>query len=283
MKKILNPKLLPVYTVLLSLVGMALRLWTVGSGPDEAGLYPRNTFAWVVMWLFTALTIGLIYFTSARLKKTGSYHESFSPSLPGAVGCILAAVAFASAGIHAFMNDATFLDIPAGLLGIASCVGLLVAGYARLKGNQPAFLCHLIPCLFMALHIFIQCRRWSNTTQFGTFVFPFLGLLSVMLSLYQQTLFDVSKGCRKTAVLWSLCSVYLCMVGVIANDNWPFYTGMAVWQFTNLCSLKPLKRKTAETADTPEQAPTANIDIDPPKTVNPEDMTMEELQDWLEN
>ena len=285
MKKILNPKLLPLIVILCSILGLGLRFWTLGSGPDEKGLYPSQPLAWTLLWLFTAGVFALIFLTASRLKKPGSFEDNYPASIPAAVGTAIAAVSFLVGGGQLFLEKKDVLDIITALLGVASGGVLLPAAYARLKGSKPFFLFHGIPCLYLALKVFNQCQVWSNEPQIGTFVFPFLASLGVMLALYQRTCFDVGLGNRRLSVLWSLGSVYLCIIAMLSFQDQLFYGATAIWLTADLCSLRPLnKRKAPQRAAPREEAPQSpNIDIDPPSELRPEDMSIDQLKDWLEN
>ena len=282
MKKFLNPKLLPLMAVIFSICGIGLRLWTLGSGPNAAGLYPKQTAAWIVLLLFSALAVTWIRLTAGRLKKTGTYQESYPASIIGALGILAGSIAFVICGVQSLLSRGNMLVLLTGVLGIAAGCALAVAAFARFKGTKPSAVCHMLPCLFMAVRIFVLCRGWSNVTQVGVFLFPFLASLAVMLALYQRSLFDVELGKRKTVVFWNLTAVYLCMVALLANTDALLYVTLAFWHMADLCSLLPMKRPAPE-GPTEAPAPAVNIDIDPPKSTNPEDMTMDELKEWLEN
>ena len=77
MKKFLRPKYLPLYVTAAALVGMLLRIWTFGDGPDKAGLYAPQPLAWTLLWIVTALTLGAMIFLSQPLKVSGPYKAEF--------------------------------------------------------------------------------------------------------------------------------------------------------------------------------------------------------------
>ena len=57
MNKILRPKNLPTVVLIAGILAAALRIWTIGGGPDAAGLYPRQPVAWNLLWLLTVLRL----------------------------------------------------------------------------------------------------------------------------------------------------------------------------------------------------------------------------------
>ena len=107
MKKYLRPKYLPILVPAAGLIGMLLRWWTIGSGPDKEGLYAPQPLAWTLLWIVTVLTLAAVVVLSIRLKKTGKYSYNFPASLPGAIGTGLAALGVMSPELFASMKEQT--------------------------------------------------------------------------------------------------------------------------------------------------------------------------------
>lgn len=241
MKKILHSTSLPLLVPMAALVGMALRLWTMAGGPDQAGLYPRQPLAWTLLWIVTALTVAGIFLLIRPLKNPGRYSDNYPASILGAAGYVLGGAGIVYSAITTLPTATLLLTTLSGWLGIFAGACLLLTALIRFKGAKPTFLLHLIPCLYFALRIFDCCRHWSNITQMGLFIFQFLASVCVMLSTYQMCCFDVNLGNRRSSLLWSLCGVYFCVLALPVGEDLWFYGGMLLWQITNLCALQPLK------------------------------------------
>lgn len=286
MKKYLHPKFLPILVPVAGLLGLVLRLWTMGDGPDAEGLYAPQPAAWTLLWIVTALTLAAIVLLSARLKNPGRYFDNFPPSLAGAVGNALAALGIMMSGLSILTSAADWLSLVTGILGVVSAIGLIVVAFARYNGKKPSFVLHAIPCLFFALRIFERCKAWSNIPQISIFLFEFLASICVMLAVYQLTCFDVNLGKRKTCLFWSLSSVYFSLLSLPSGDEPLFYAGMAIWLLTNLCSVRPLKvRKPQQTEPAPETAPEAAAPETSAPAAEPpieEDMSLDDLMKWLD-
>ena len=289
MKKYLHPKFLPVLIPVAGLLGLALRLWTLGSGPDPEGLYEPQPLAWTLLWIVTAATLVTIVLLSARLKNPGKYADNFPPSVAGAAGIALAALGIMFTGLKILTNAADLLATITGILGAASAVGLILAAFARYQGKKPSFVLHTIPCLFFALRIFEQAKSWSNIPQISIFLFPFLASICVMLATYHRACFDVNLGQRRTYLFWNLSGVYFSLLALPSGEDPLFYVGMVAWLLTNLCSLRPLKARKPQSA--PEaaaetSAPEAAPIPDPPAPAHEptlrEDMSYDELLKWLD-
>lgn len=280
MKKYLHPKYLPILIPVASLLGFVLRLWTMGSGPDQEGLYEPQPFAWALLWIVTGLTLAAIVLLSARLKNPGRYADNFPPSIVGAAGNAFAALVIMMAGLGILTTAKDWLSSLTGILGVISAVGLVMAAFARYKGEKSSFLLHAIPCLFFALRIFERCKAWSNIPQITFFLFPFAASVCAMLASYQLACFDVNLGKRRSSLFWSLSTVYFCMLSL---PNWEeplFYIGIAVWLLTNLCSVRPMKaRKPPQAEPAPEAVQETTPAAEPAAQ---EELSLDELKDWLD-
>lgn len=290
MKKYLRPKFLPIMVTAAGLIGVLLRWWTIGSGPDKDGLYAPQPFAWTLLWIVTVLTLAAVVVLSIRLKNPGKYADNFPASLTGAIGTALAALGVGFNQLVFPISVATLLSTLTSLLGIVSFAVLVLSALNRYQGKKPPFFVHAVPCVFFALRIFLLARVWSNETQIGTFLFQFLASICVMLASYQRACFDVNLGKRRASLFWSLSAVYFCLLALPGCDEPLFYLGMAAWLLTNLCSLRPLKARkpqpAPETADAPAEpaAPAEEIPAPEaaPETGLREDMSLDELKSWLD-
>lgn len=275
MKKYLHPKYLPVLVPIISVLGLLLRLWTMGSGPDAEGLYAPQTVAWVLLWLVSGITVGGIALISSGLKNPGRYPDNFPASIVGAIGCAAGAVAAGYTGFNVITGSADLLALLTGILGIVSAGALALTALARFQGKQPNFLLHLIPCLFLALRVFDCCKHWSNLTQSGTFLFQFFASICIMLAAYQLCCFDVNLGNRKSSLLWSLSGFYFCILAMPMGEDPVFYAGMAIWLITNLCSARLLKTAAPQPA-----APEAPVTES--SSAVEENISYDELMNWLD-
>lgn len=292
MKKHLHPTNLPLLVPLASILGLVLRVWTMGGGPDGDGLYPARPLAWALLWLVTAVTLAGIFALTRRLKNPGRYFDNFPASPIGAVGCTAGALGILYSALNTFFAAMDLLSTLTGILGLISAVTLLMTAVARYQGKKPNFLFHVIPCLYFALRIFDCCKHWSNVTQIGAFLFQFLASICIMLAAYQLCCFDVNLGNRRSSLLWSLSGVYFCVLALPMGEDIYFYAGMLLWLMLNLCSLRPLKASKSQAPDgqtdageatSAEEAPSVEEAPDAPAEEPAQDSTsFDELLNWLE-
>ena len=86
-----------------------------------------------------------------------------------------------------------------------------------------------------------------------------------MLAAYQLCCYDVNLGNRRSSLFWSLSALYFCALTLPMGEDLLFYVCMGLWLATNLCSIRPLKPKAQETAETVEiPQPTENPAVDAP-------------------
>lgn len=250
MKRFINPKNIPLLVLVSSLLAMLLRIWTRGGGPDADGLFAPKPFVWGLLWLLTFATAAAIVFALCRLKNSPVYWENYPKSVVAGL-CIVPAALFVlvssylqlRASVALELPDTTVVDTVTGIGGLVAGLCLLLNALHRCMGRKPFFLINGLICLYMALRLFNCCRLWSNEPQIGIVVFPFLASMCMMLSAYQRVCFDVDLGKRFWSALWSLMSVYFCIVAIFSFVQPLFYGLCALWQLAELCSLRPLKRR----------------------------------------
>lgn len=261
MKKIIHPRSIPVFVMLASVPALALRLWTIGKGPDDAGLYAPKPLAWTLLVLLSLAVAGTIVYAVRNLKTTGSYQKNFPRSLIAGVCILPAAVCFIVYSCQQLRETAaaragqtTALDTIVGIAGLIAGICLILVAIHRILGRRPYFALHALICLYLAVLLFNRCQKWDNTPQINDMVFPLFATVSLMLAVYQKACFDVDLGNRRNCLLWSLMSVYLCLVAMLSYEQVLFYGACAIWMICDLCSTRPLNPKARPAAQTPERS-----------------------------
>lgn len=275
MKKFLRPKYLPFLPLVTGLLGFLLRLLILGTGPDADGLFPPQPVAWGLYWAMSGALLVAVVALGRRLKYAGTFEDNFPPSLIAAIGSGLAAVGLLAGALPYFSGAMDILAMLTGYSGVLAAVCMAVVALARHQGKPPLFLCHVGVSLHMALRIFDRCRAWSNETQMSRFLPMFLAMVCVMLAAYHLSTFDVGLGSRRTSLLWSLLAVHFSITTLADRTDMILFGTMAIWLLTNLCSLRRLKEPEAPVEP---QEP----DMTPDDKSSVSDMTMEELNDWLD-
>lgn len=261
MKTLLKPKHLPLLTMVTGLLGFFLRLLIVTAGPDVSGLYQIRTVEWILFLTVTVLLMVVTILMTRSLKISGTFQENYPASPISATGSLLGAVGILLAAVpYLRQQEQTLFPLLAGATGLLAAAALFSVALARLRGEKPFFLSHIAVSLHMALRIFDTSRIWSNETQAGLFLVPFMAVACLFLASYYLSTFDVDMGMRRHSIFWSLCSIHLCITTLADAANsqltqWTdlaFYGGCAIWLLTNLCCLHPLKEQPPVVPEEPE-------------------------------
>lgn len=239
MKKIGKPENLPVAVAAVSAVGFALRWMLYRFGVDEKNLLTPCHPLELALWALTLAAVGFILAAVWRLGGSNRYADNFGPSMPAAVGHILAAAGILlTVLLNRPMMTGTLGTVWKGL-GLVSAPCLAAAGYARLQGKRPFFLLHIAPCLFLVFHMLDHYRVWCSNPQVQDYVFSLLGTMALMFFAYYSAAFDVGSGRRRMHLGMGLAAVYLCAVSLPGGGYPLLYLGAIAWVLTGLCALTP--------------------------------------------
>jgi hypothetical protein len=218
------------------------------------------------------MVLAFVWLVTRQPGNNQSYKANFQASLPGALGCLAAAIVTAYIGWQQFSEGTLWLDTLCGILGLLSTAGLLLAGYCRLTGKKPYFVCYMLPCVFFALYVFFLGREMGGEPEIVRYLFRYLAVLSLVPACYQLWGFCVSSGERKHCLFWCLLAGYLCIVSAPSGANAPLYLLLGAWMLTNPCSIKYLpRRKTVAVPLEPE------VPSEPPISQPEIPLTMEEM------
>lgn len=256
MKKHLKPNDLPLLTLGLGGLALALRGLLYLFGTDSKGLLTPWHPLEILLWLVTIAAMALIIALVLPLKGSNRYADNWSASVPGAVGSFLAAGGIALTVIPSLGDLSGILVLLWALLGILSVPALIFAGLARLQGKRPAFLFHTLVCLFFAIHMVNQYRHWSGHPQLQDYVFHLLACVVLMFAAYYRASFDVGFGRRRMQLTTSLIAVFLCCVCLSGGSDPLLYLTCGAWCVTNLCPFTPVpRRRRPAVEDVPQEVP----------------------------
>ncbi len=241
MKKLLKPNLLPYYILAAGGLGAILRIWLTEGGMDEKGLLIPGHPALILLFLFTAAAMALLFLTLRSLGPEPGYHQMFPASLPDAVGNGVAAVGVLILSVKTmFAFRDTFARL-SGIIGLAAAASLAYTGWCRLKKLRPSFLFHGIVTGYFMVHTVAQYRIWGSDPQWQLYFFPLLACIFLMLCGYHRTALDLSSGSRKAFAFCNQAALFFCLVS-LWGENWLFYLSMAIWNVCNIPSFKTGKQ-----------------------------------------
>lgn len=240
MKKYLFPDRARLYALGAGVLGFFLRVWLLKAGEDQKGLLQSSHPAGVILFVLTALVLGILYLCLRELNGVPVYKKMFPKSMPYAVGCFVAAGGILIADIIELAARADRLSILSCISGVLAAASLVFLGLCNLRAKRPAPMFHGIVTVYLMLHLVSQYRFWSAEPQLQEYFFQLLASVFVMLSAYHRTAVDCSRNNRKMYLFFNYGALFFCCLAVPGRD-WLFYLSMALWTGFCACSTKPVK------------------------------------------
>lgn len=255
MKNLLKSTNLPAVTAALGGIALVLRRMLYVFAVDEKNLLTVNHPLELVLGVVSVAALAYILLAVRKLDGSEVYEDNFSADKPAVVGHMAAAGGILVTMLTNAPRMSGYLGDIWQVLGFVSPVCLLLAGLARGRGKQPFFLFHLIPCLFLMMHIVNHYQLWSGNPQFQDYGFTLFGAMALMFFAFYSAAFDVGSGNRRMQLGMGLAAVYLLMAE-LAQSQYPWlFLGGILWALTDLCSLTPVpKSESAPDAEAKEEA-----------------------------
>lgn len=223
--------------------GLVLRVLLYTLTEDSRGLLPRYHYLHLLTLLLTVGVATGLFRTIWDLSGSKRYHKNFPKSPAAGIAILISAgwmllYAFSLLGRAENRLD-TLLVVLAFL-----CVPCLAAtGVYRIRGKRPFFAFHGIICLFCVFNMICQYRLWSGNPQVTDYLFQIFACISLTLTTYYRTAFDLGMGRRRLYLFSNLMAVYLCFLSLVGSGDGRFYFGGLVWALANLCVLDPPPRQ----------------------------------------
>ena len=234
MRKFLNAKILPWFTMGAGGLGLVLQLW-FRSGIDEKGLLPASHPALPLIYLWMALVLGILFLCARKLPPVSKYSRLFPAGIGRAAGCAAAGAGVLYGGIY-YMGGNGGLGIVTLAFGIIGAAAMGYLAYLRLKGGRPPMALHTVLTVFLMLFLVCSCRIWGSEPQVQAYIFQLLSGIFLMLTAYHKTALDVKKGGRPALVFFSQAALFFCCLSLGGNNRF-FYLTMIVWLALDMCSV----------------------------------------------
>lgn len=260
MKKLFNPIVLHLFTLIAGVVGFGLRLWLFLIGRDERGLLPEGHIAGILALIFGGLVIAAMIawvFANRSLTPIGSYAKLFPNRILPGIGCLLAAAGVIYSCIWDVLNRPQRMLLANNIIlivtlafGLLAVVSLVLLSISRFRGQHPTFWLQAAVTIFFMVSLISRYLVWSKESQIQVYLFPLLASVCLMLSAYHGAVLDANKRTnRRLFIFFNRVGFVFCLMSLQA-PFWPFYLGMAAWLGTGLCSLKPGKPQQTESEAT---------------------------------
>lgn len=232
MKTINKTRLFPWTTLLVGLIGFALRCWLYSDVEEK--LLPAHHPAETICFILLAVMIAAIWLGVQNVSARAAYGELFPKSVTAAVGIFIAAVGL---GVSAFTAEGVGLlryVVPG--VGVLAVVVLVLTGLLRLKGWKPAWMLYGVVAVYLILRTMASCSAWSSQTQLQAYFFQLLGSCFLLLAAYYRVALCARGGRPTLYVFFAQAALFCCCLSCVGGD-WLFYLSSGIWMAADYCTL----------------------------------------------
>ena len=225
--------------VVLGNFAMVLRRQLYLTAVDHKGLLLRFTTLEILLLALTGAAFAILFLGLKNDRGSSVYEENYVASVPAGLGHVAAAAGIfllVRGGNPVAVNVLTRLWRP---LGMAAAVCLILAGVLRMFGKKPFFLLHVVPCVFLLVHMVTNYQVWSSNPQMQDYLFALLANLSLALFAHYTAAFEADLGNRKMVLGAGLAAVYLCLAELGWSQHPAMYFGCMFWALTGMCRALP--------------------------------------------
>ena len=213
------------------LVGMALRALLYLTAIDQKGLLTSGHWTTWLILILTGLTLAFLVITLPKTPESNSCESHFPASFSQGITSLLFAAAIALRTVPSLSNIHDSLELVAAVFGILTATAMAIVGICRFTGKRPVFLCHSILCLFFALQMVNQYRRWSADPQLMNYSFYLLSFVCLMLTSYFLAGFDADMGQQRPLRFFSMAAGFFCCVALPESGDAGLLITGALWSF----------------------------------------------------
>lgn len=231
---------LPIAMLLFGIIAMLLRRRLYLTAVDAKGLLLRGSSLEVMLLALTAAVAGIVILSLKKDRGSERYEDNYSASIPGALGHIAAATGIFLLVRRTIPGMVGYLGLLWQILGHAAPVCLVLAGVLRIFGRKPFFLFHVIPSLFLLVHVVNCYQLWSSNPQLQDYLFALLATVSLALFAHHTAAFEAGLGNRKMVLGAGMAAVYLCLAELGWTDHPELYFGGMFWALTGTCKVSPI-------------------------------------------
>lgn len=230
---------LPGSMLLFGIVAMLLRRQLYLTAVDIKGLLPCYSLMEALLLLLTAAAACILFLVLRKDRGSNRFEDNYSASIPGALGHVAAATGIFMMVRWSVPGLAGYLGSVWQLLGYVAPVCLIAAGISRSLGKKPFFLLHVIPCLFLLVHVVSCYQTWSSNPQMQDYLFALLANLALILFAHHTAAFEAGLGNRKMVLGAGMAAVYLCLAELGWTEQPNLYFGGMLWALTGVCNMLP--------------------------------------------
>lgn len=236
MKNPFRFSILPYFTMGAGGIGLCLRLWLF-SATDEKGLLPAGHPADAMLYILTALVLGILFLAS-REVSTSPFRCGFRPAAE-AIGNLAGGLGLLLSALTALLSGRSLLS---AIICMAGGILLLFAAFLSYKKTPLPYWLPAAVTVVLMVNTVVQCRVWGSIPQLQLYFFPLLASIFLILTAYHRTTLAAKHGKRKHLAFFSQGALFLCCLS-LNSSNWVLYLGMAFWAAAQLLPCYHTKKE----------------------------------------
>ena len=240
MRKLINPKHLPLWALLTGGICLLLRVWLMTTGIDEKGFFVTGHLAAILLSIVVLGVMVALFFLTKDLLEATKYSFNFPASDVCSYGAFVGAAGLFIASFVDIFTAIDTLETICAVAGIIAAALLAFNGICRRRGIAPSMLIHIGIGVYLMLRLVSYYRHWSADPQILDYCFQLVATASLLLSTYQRASFDAQEGQRRPYAFFCLTTIFFSCASLTGWSNILFFLSVIIWQITDLCSLIPL-------------------------------------------
>ncbi len=239
MKHPFRSHILPFFTLGAGGLGFALRLWLF-SGLDEKGLLPAKHPANALLFLFSALVLGILFLATHNLEFRSVNRKVLRPV--NAIACVLGGLGLILSAKVSMGSNTSSLTVPALVLNLAGGLILFFMAFLKFSGKKlPYWLPAALTVVLMVTTI-TQCQVWGAEPQLHAYFFPLMASVFLILTAYQETAVLVRKSNRSLLAFFSQSAAFFCCLSFNSFHKY-FYMSLFLWATLQIYACLPRRKE----------------------------------------
>lgn len=239
MKHPFRSHILPLFTLGAGGLGFALRLWLF-SNIDERGLLPAKHPAGTLLFVLSALVLGIL-FLSTRQLKARSVKKSMLRSAD-VVACLLVGCGLLVSAFMMLRAGTLRLSKVSFIVNLIGCAVMVFMAVLTFSGKKPPYWLSAIFTVVLMVDTIAKCQTWGSEPQLVVYFFPLMASVFLILTAYQKTALLARSGKRHLLAFFSQAAAFFCCVSFYSTHRF-FYLGVFLWALLQIFPCLPHKKE----------------------------------------
>lgn len=219
-------------------LGLCLRFWLF-SATDEKGLLPAAHPALPMLYILTALTLGILFLATEKRD-----YAPFSPQLLvwwDGLGNLLGGICLILPVVTGLNIGKTTMVLLCSASCILGSVALILTGIWAMRKQRPPYWYFVLVTVAFMLVTVARCRAWGAEPQVQVYFFPLMAAIFAILTAYYRTVCAAGQNKLRLLAFFSQgCLFFSCLS--LNDPYWPMHLGLLCWASAQLIPCYRRKR-----------------------------------------